>query len=282
MRPLGLIVGGGNLPRELAEAAAAVGRPVFAVRLEGFAADGFDQVPGAVHNIGEMGAAMAALRGAGCRELCFAGHVGRASFAGLRLDPRGRQALPRAMAAARHGDSALLACLIAEFEADGFELLGAHEVAPRLLLGADPLTRRALGAEDRLDIDRAMSVARVLGGLDVGQSAVSRDGQILAVEAQEGTDEMLRRAGALVSAAAGDGGGRRGVIAKVPKPGQDRRVDLPVIGPGTVRAAAAAGLAGIVGEPTGALLVERVEAVRLADELGLFIAGVVEEGGDAH
>ena len=273
MEPIGLIAGDGALPSEVAQAAMWAGRSIFVIRLEGFAHDALAVLPGSDRNIGEIGGAMKALRSAGCRCLCFAGHVGGADFSGLRLDERGREALPRALLAAGQGDAALLSCMIAEFEADGFEVVGAHELAPELVLEGGCSTRLAPAEADDADIRKAMSVARAIGALDVGQAAVCRAGRVLAVEAQEGTDAMLRRAGSLVGEPAAAAAERRGVLAKVPKPRQDRRIDLPVIGPETVRRAGAAGLAGIVGEAGAVLLVRRAEALALADALGLFIIG---------
>jgi DUF1009 family protein len=114
-------------------------------------------------------------------------------------------------------------------------------------------------------------VARAIGALDIGQGAVCCDGLILAVEAQEGTDAMLRRVAVLPAAIRGDPEHRRGVLAKVCKPGQETRVDLPTIGPATVRHAAEAGLAGIVGEAGRLLVLDREATIALADDLGLFL-----------
>lgn len=278
MESLGLVAGAGALPLAVAEACLRARRGVFVIRLAGLAAE-FAGLPGVDLGMGEMGGAMAALRAAECRQLCFAGHVGRPDVRNLRLDDRGREALPRVLAAARQGDGPLLSCLIAEFEAEGFAVVGAHEAAPELMLMAGGLTRRMPDSEDEGDVRRAMAVTRAMGALDVGQAAVCRGGQVLAVEAQEGTDAMIGRAGGLIGWK--EGGERRGVLAKAPKSGQDWRIDLPVIGPGTIRAAALAGLAGVAGEAGAVLLVERDEAVRLADEFGLFVVGWGEGIADA-
>jgi DUF1009 family protein len=119
-----------------------------------------------------------------------------------------------------------------------------------------------------------MEVARAVGRLDVGQGAVACDGLVLAVEAQEGTDAMLRRVAELPASIRGVPGKPRGVLAKAPKPIQDTRVDLPTIGPFTVQRAAVAGLAGIAGEAGKVLVLDREELIRTADELGLFVIGI--------
>jgi len=117
-------------------------------------------------------------------------------------------------------------------------------------------------------------VARELGRLDIGQGAVVCDGLVLAVEAQEGTDAMLRRVADLPAAIRGASDAPRGVLAKAPKPIQETRVDLPTIGLGTIQRAARAGLAGVVGEAGRLLVLDRAEVIALADELGLFVFGV--------
>ncbi len=182
-------------------------------------------------------------------------------------------ALPGALMAARRGDDALLSYLVAAFEREGFHVEGAHEVMAELTLPSGPLGRHAPGAEHGPDIARALEVARAMGRLDVGQGAVSCEGLILAVEAQEGTDRMLERVASLPEAIRGAPGRPRGVVAKASKPGQERRIDLPTIGPATIVKVAAAGLAGLVAEAGLTLVIDRTELVARADALGLFVTG---------
>ncbi|HEY5288512.1 MAG TPA: UDP-2,3-diacylglucosamine diphosphatase LpxI, partial [Caulobacteraceae bacterium] len=183
-------------------------------------------------------------------------------------------ALPAAIAAASHGDDGLLSFLIAEFEKEGFVAEGAHEVMAELVLPVGPLGRRKPKRTHRSDITRALTAARAIGVLDAGQGAVACDGLILALEAQEGTDAMLVRVASLAPALRGSPEHRRGVLAKACKPGQERRVDLPTIGPRTIRWAAEAGLAGVVGEAGLTLVLERERVTSMANELGLFVVGV--------
>jgi hypothetical protein len=143
-----------------------------------------------------------------------------------------------------------------------------------LLLPRGPIGRYKPGHAHREDIQRAFAAARAVGVLDAGQGAVVCEGLILALEAQEGTDAMLSRVAALPEGIRGTPRRRRGVLAKVCKPGQERRVDLPTLGPQTVLRAADAGLAGIAAEAGLTLLLERERVCALADELGLFIVGV--------
>lgn len=276
MGKLGLIAGGGDLPIVLAAHCRAVGRALFVVRLKGFADPALDAYDGASSGVAELGKGIDALRKAGCVSVCFAGRVDRPDLAALKPDFRGLAALPGAIAAARKGDDGLLTFLIREFEAEGFAVEGAHEVMRGLTLAEGPAGRHAPGADDVSDIRRALEAARAIGRLDIGQAAVSRNGLVLALEAQEGTDAMLARVAGLPEALRGAPGERRGVLAKAAKPGQELRIDLPTIGPETVRRAADAGLAGIAGGAGQVLVVDRDETLRRADAAGLFIVGVNE------
>jgi DUF1009 family protein len=193
-------------------------------------------------------------------------------------DLRGLIALPGVIMAARQGDDALLRFMMRIFEKEGFEAEGAHHVMGDLTLPAGPIGRHRPGRDDEADITRGMQVARAIGALDVGQGAVVCHGLVLAVEAQEGTDAMLRRVLELPEAVRGTAERPCGVLAKAPKPIQETRVDLPTIGVQTLRRAASAGLAGIAGEAGKVLVLDRDEFVALADELGLFVVGVSSEG----
>jgi DUF1009 family protein len=163
--------------------------------------------------------------------------------------------------------------MIEEFEREGFRVEGAHQVMAALTLPPGPLGRVTPTDSQLSDVARAMEAARTIGRLDIGQGAVACEGLVLALEAQEGTDAMLARVAGLPRAIRGEPGAPRGVLAKASKPGQELRVDMPVIGPGTVRLAVLAGLAGIAGEAGRILLLERDKTLRLADEAGVFVYG---------
>ena len=271
MRKLGLIAGGGSLPVEIAEHCQRSGRPLFVIRLKGFAGGGLEPYAGAEVGLAELGKCFKALKRAGCQAICLAGNVARPDFAALMPDLRGLAALPAAIAAAAKGDDALLRFLVGEFEKEGFAVEGAHEVMDDLGVAAGLLGRVAPGPEHAADIAQAMEVARAIGRLDAGQAAVVCRGLVLALEAAEGTDAMLARVAELPEAVRGRPGAALGVLAKAPKPAQETRVDLPTIGPATVEAVARAGLAGIVGEAGGLLVLDRDAVIALADDLGIFI-----------
>jgi DUF1009 family protein len=276
LRKLGLIAGGGGLPLALAEHCRDTGRPYFVIRLRGFAEPPLDVHPGDIAGIAEIGRIVRLAKGAKCEALCFAGIVRRPDFAALKPDLQGLAWLPGAALAARKGDEALLRFLMGSFEKEGFAIEGAHEVMGELALAAGPLGKCAPGPAHAADIARAIETARAIGALDIGQAAIVCDGLVLAVEAQEGTDAMLRRVAELPADLRGTADDRRGVLAKAAKPIQEDRVDLPTVGVATVEGAARAGLAGIVGIAGKTLVLDRDAVIRAADAAGLFVAGVAE------
>jgi DUF1009 family protein len=274
VRKLGLIAGGGQLPIDLADYCRAAGRPVFVLRLRGFTDTALSEFPGAEVGIAELGRQLDLLRREGCEAVCFCGVVKRPDFAQLKPDLRALRSFPAAVAAASKGDDALLRFLIGEFEKEGFLIEGADEVAASMTLAVGPIGLVSPGAEHQADIRLAVAVAKANGALDVGQGAVAAGGVVLAVEAQEGTDAMLGRCAELPAALRGVSGRRIGVLAKWPKPIQERRIDLPTLGAATIEGAAAAGLAGVVAEAGATLIIDRSAVIAAADRLGLFVVGL--------
>ncbi|MEM8598272.1 MAG: LpxI family protein, partial [Pseudomonadota bacterium] len=189
--------------------------------------------------------------------------------------------LPRALALLAKGDDAMLRGFGAIFEERGLQLIGPDTVlggAGRLSAG--PLGRQGPNSRDLSDAKRAAAIVAALGPHDVGQGAVVARGLCLAVEAIEGTDLMLAHVAALPPERRRTAPPPSGVLVKMPKPGQDRRLDLPTIGPGTVRAAASAGLAGIVGLAGETHLIDPEETAAVADAHGLFVFGAAREALD--
>lgn len=279
MAPLGIIAGLGALPVQVAEAAMARGQGVYVLRLKGFEEPALEQFPGEVSGIAELGKAFKAFRNAGCEQICFAGIVKRPDFKALKPDMKGVSLLPKAIAAARKGDDALLTFMISVFEDEGFEIIGADEAAGRLEAPEGLLVGPAPSEAQLEDLRKAAHVALEIGRLDIGQGAIVANGLVLCVEAQEGTDEMLKRCASLPREIRGSETERLGVLVKRPKPQQERRIDLPTIGKKTLDGAAAAGLAGIGYEAGGALIVD-VDTVKAhADALGLFLFGFPQDWG---
>jgi DUF1009 family protein len=267
--PLGIIAGSGALPRRLAESCRATGRAVFILALEGAADQAtVADVPHAWCRLGAAAAGLDLLRANAVTELVLAGGVRRPSLSALLPDWRAAKFFARVGYRAL-GDNGLLSAIVKELEHEGFRVGGGGDrQSADNVLPEGPLGGYVPDEDARADIEHGIGVARALGALDIGQAVVVQQGLVLGVEAAEGTDELLRRCAGLRR----DGPG--GVLVKMAKPGQERRADLPTIGPQTVTLTAAAGLGGIAAEAAMTLVIDRADLVRAADEAGLFVVGV--------
>lgn len=205
----------------------------------------------------------------GVTAVVLAGAMTRPRLDPALFDPATAQLVPRLLAAMQAGDDATLREVIAVIEEAGLEVLGIEAVAPALIPGPGVLGAVQPDDADRRNAARAAAIVAALGAADVGQGCVVAQGLCLAAEALPGTDAMLDWVAAVAGALRPPGA--RGVIYKAPKPGQDRRADLPALGPVTVRKAAAAGLAGVVWQAGGVLVLDRAAMVAEADRLGLFL-----------
>jgi DUF1009 family protein len=273
--PLAMICGGGSLPVAVADRVAASGRQVLLFPLRG-AAEG-TLVERHRHHwiyIGQIGKFLRLARAAGCREVVFIGALVRPSIWQVHPDLKGVSMLPRVLAAFRGGDNHLLSSMGKLLEGEGFRLRGAHEVAPEILVAPGALGRVQPSERDRADIALGFDYLHASGPFDVGQAVVVAGRHVLAVEAAEGTDQMLARVAELrangrLRAAAG-----AGVLVKAPKPDQDLRFDMPSIGPRTVEGVVRAGLAGIAVVAGGTIVAEPSLLVQAADRAKVFVVGV--------
>lgn len=279
--PLALVCGGGSLPFAVADAAIARGRRVVLYALRGNAdAARVARYPHHWIAVGQFGRFRRLAAQEGCREVVFIGALVRPALSQMRFDLGMVMMLPRILRAFRGGDDHLLTALGKVVEEAGLRLLGAHEVAPDILVPEGALGLIAPGERDRADIDRALQFLRATGRFDAGQAVVVGDNQVLAVEAAEGTDAMIAR----VAELRGNGRIRLprgvGVLVKAPKPQQDRRFDLPTIGPRTVEGVVQAGLAGLAVEAGATVIAEPAKVAAAADKAGVFVFGVgVGTGG---
>jgi UDP-2,3-diacylglucosamine hydrolase len=267
---LGIIAGGGELPLAIAESAQAAGRDVFVLAMNG-SEEALSAFPREEVGIGELGKTFSLLKAHHCAEITFAGRVSRPDWSALKLDARGALALPKVVASALKGDDVLMRAMLGIFEKEGFRVVGTAEAAPDLIANPGVYGRHKPEAQALADIAQAREVIRRLGDLDIGQAAAVADGLVLAVEAAEGTDAMLDRLTYLPKNLRGTERKRCGVLVKAPKPAQERRVDLPVVGVRTIELAAAGGLGGVAVEAGAALLMRKIKIVEAADRLGLFV-----------
>jgi len=274
-RRLGILAGGGGLPREIADSAAARGLPVSIVAIDGEADADFGPHRVTVVNWGQIGAMIRALKAARTTDLVIVGRVHRPELTGLKPDLGFFRYLPKIVRiVASGGDDSVLRRVVRFFEQQGLTVIGPGEAAPEVVVAAGPFGAVRSTTADTDDIAKGLELIRALGPYDIGQSVIVAEGRIEAVEGAEGTDRMIARA---AEARAGGGAAARGVLVKRSKPGQDLRVDMPAIGPATVDGARNAGLAGIAVEAGKVLVADRAATLARADAAGVFVEGV-EDG----
>lgn len=255
------------------EACKASGREYFVIALEGHAdPDVIGDAPALWVRLGAAGKVEKAAKANGVEEVVMIGPVQRPSLREIRPDARAAQHLVRIGMRAL-GDNSLLSAIVEEVERLGYRVVGAHTVLPELLAPEGVWTKRNPDEQAEQDIARGLAVAKGIGALDVGQAVVVQQGIVLAAEAVEGTDAMLRRCRDLKR------GGPGGVLVKVTKPDQDWRVDLPTIGTRTVTLAAEAGLRGIAVQAGGTIVVDREATVKEANRRRLFLTGIAVDHG---
>jgi len=274
--PLAIICGAGTLPLAVADTVRAHAREVVMFALRGWADP--QRVAAYRHYwgaLGQFGWVCRQARAEGCRDIVFIGTIARPPLWRLRFDWGTLRILPRVAAAYRGGDNHLLSSVARAFEQQGFRLVGAHEVAPEILMPAGVVSKRQPDAQDRADMVQALRLLEAIGKFDVGQGAVVAGNHVLAIEGVEGTDKMLERVAEL---RARQIGGTSGVLVKAPKPGQDWRFDLPSIGPLTIEGAARAGLAGVAVLARASIVAEPQRVTALADAHNIFVVGINADG----
>ena len=255
---LGLVVGNGTLPKHLVDAREDT--PLIA---------GVDGTTPSVpidltFCLSHIASFIATLKDKGITELCFAGGVTRPNLNPTEVEPESLPFVQRLVTAIQSGDGGALDIVLTIFEEAGFKIKGAQDVAPDLLPPGGVLTKTKPGPIDETGTTRAETLLCTMGQADLGQACVLNKGQPIAVEALFGTDFMLQSL-----ANRPDGAG--GFLYKAPKPNQDRRIDLPTIGPNTIISAENAKLDGVIIAADGVLLLDREKTIAAADAKGLYI-----------
>jgi DUF1009 family protein len=268
---LAIVAGRGELPRLIAETCAREGRPYRVVAFDGVPLHWAAGHPVIGARFERPGRLFSALSAAGCVAVTFAGGVARPRLRPLCFDLTMLRLAPRLLAGMRAGDDATLRLIAGIFEAEGFEVLAPQSLLPELPAVAGVHSRAQPSEADRADAARAAEIVAMLGAADVGQAAVVAQGICLGLESIQGTDALLAFVARTAAGLRPDPAGSRGVLYKAPKPRQDRRLDLPAVGPETVRGAAAAGLGGVVLEAGGVMILDHAATVAAADAAGLFL-----------
>ena len=276
--PLAVICGGGSLPFAVADAVVKRGRGVVMFAIQGWADE--ERIVGYRHHwasFGRFGWFCRTARAEGCRDVVFIGSLVRPAIWQLRFDLTTLRLLPRIFRIFRGGDDHLLSGIARIFEEHGFRLIGAHEVAPEILMPLGALGREHPNTGHHADITKGLALLNATSPFDVGQAAVVADGRVIAIEAAEGTDHMLARVAQLRRSGQLENVSHRGVLIKAAKRGQDRRVDLPSIGPQTIEGAKRAGLAGIAVTAGSTILADPDRIGAAADRERLFVIGLADK-----
>lgn len=273
-RRVGILAGGGEVPREIADELAGAGQLVAIVAIDGEADADFAGHPVTRVNWGQIGAMVRTLKQARVTDLVIVGRVHRPELGVLKPDLGFFRYLPQIVKiVASGGDDSVLRRVIRFFERQGIAVIGPADAAPNLVIGSGPFGKARSSGHDQADIRKGFELVRALGPYDIGQSVIVSGGRIETIEAVEGTDRMIARA----AAARAGGAKRAGVLVKRSKPGQDLRVDMPAIGPATVERAQEAGLDGIAVEAGKVLVAERASTLARADAAGVFVEGVADD-----
>ena len=270
--PLGLIAGNGRFPFLVAEAARREGRRVVTVAIREEASPELEALVDEFHwvGLGQLGRCIEVLRGAGAFEAVMAGQVKhKRIFSSIVPDLKLMGLLARL--AFKNTDS-LIGAVADTLEAEGIRLLSSVDLLHEEMAEPGSMTKKAPSRDQRKDVAYGRRVGLTLAGLDLGQTVVVKDRAAVALEAMEGTDEVVRRAGRL----AGPGT----VVVKVAKPRQDMRFDVPVVGPGTLASAREAGVAIIALDAGKTLIIDKRAFLREADDAGVAVYGMTPSDDD--
>ncbi|SMC38698.1 LpxI family protein [Sporomusa malonica] len=267
MNTIGLIAGVGRLPVEFARAARGMGFAVVAIAVAPGVDDELAQAADRCYavGLGELDKLLATLKQEAVNQVTLLGKVTKEHLFSGAARPDAR--MQRLLAGLKDlNDDTVMLALVREFAGEGIGVLDQTELIRQLMPTAGILTKRQPSPEEQGDMEFGLTMARQIGGLDIGQTVVVKNRAVLAVEAIEGTDACIRRGGQL---------GRGGVIvAKAAKPQQDLRFDVPSVGPDTLKAMIEIGAAALVIEAGKTLLVDKQQVIDLADNNGIAIAAM--------
>ncbi|HEX5867055.1 MAG TPA: UDP-2,3-diacylglucosamine diphosphatase LpxI [Beijerinckiaceae bacterium] len=272
--PIVIFAGSGRFPELLADTLQRSGRACRILAFRGFTDSSLRQRADAITDLLDVQRMIACLREWRPSAVTLAGGMQRpkpsavlSAFSILR----NRRELAEIMS---RGDDQLLRGAVALIEEQGCPVVGVRDLAPELLASGGCQGVHMPDAEDLRAVRLGMRLLTDISAYDIGQATVAAGERILAIEGPEGTDRMLGRVRRLRRSWSLKRPPRAGVLVKMPKRGQDLRIDLPAVGPRTVARAAAAGLRGVAVASGVTLVLDREETVRIADRLGLFLVGV--------
>ncbi len=267
---LAIIAGKGDLPKMIIKKCQEQGREFLIILINGEASNvDFFQYEHHIIGFGEISKILGILKANQIKELVFSGGVTKPSMAGMKVDGKGAILVSKILSNKFFGDDNLLSTIINFFEKEGFRVIGADQIIDDLLAGKGVLGNIKPSAEMLKDIEIGQNALKVMSDLDIGQAIIVQQKQIVGVEAIEGTDGLIKRCADLQFKQ-----GSKAVLVKMKKHNQNTKIDLPALGMQTIKNLAASGLAGVAVQAGSCLIINQKEAIKLADELGLFIIGV--------
>lgn len=267
------IAGSGALAHEIIINARENNINLYVIALNGISDANVIEIANNIVGIGEIGKIIKIVKENNIKKLAIAGYVKRPDFSKIAFDNVGIKILPKILMSAKKGDDAIMRTVLGEFENNNIEIVGPETILQSLLAPVGILGDIVPNPNDFEDIKKAAKIVRATGRFDIGQAIVINDGNVLAIEAQEGTDMMLSRIKNLPSHLIGTIEDRRGILLKAAKPIQDKRIDLPVIGLETFKNAKNANLKGIAIEAGAGLISQKIELIKAANENNMFIYG---------
>lgn len=268
MKKLGIIAGGGNLPKKVIQVCQQTNRPHFVVAFQGMTdEETVANSPHVFRGLGEMDANLKTLHDEGCEEVTFVGRIERPSFSTLKMDKRAAALMAKA-ALRGFGDNAVLSLILEELEKDGFKVIGAQELLTDIMAPVGVLGNHQPDEQALRDIKKGQEILRQMAPADVGQSVIIQQEMTLGVEAIEGTDKLIERC------ADSKRDGPAAILVKMRKTNQETRVDLPTIGPDTIKKLHEAGFRGAAIEAQGTIIINKPEVIDLANQYGIFLVGV--------
>lgn len=268
LKKLGIIAGAGYLPRHVYDNCKKKKIDCIVIGLEketDFSLFNDIEIPKfKIHHISKI---VKYMRENGVTHVTLAGKVRRADISRLLLDLKGAK-LFALIVANGLSDNAILKTIISFIESEGFELVAPEKIAVDIVLQKGVITKTKPDSSAESDIKQGLKILKGISTYDIGQAMIIQNGLILGVEAAEGTDDLLKRCGEIKQE------GDKPIMVKICKVDQDRRVDLPCIGPDTIENAKKFGIRGIAAEAGSSLILEQAKTIKLANEYKIFIVGV--------
>lgn len=269
IKKLGIIAGSDLLPRHVVDACKKNNIPFVLIGLTGnTTSELFKDITHenfALHSVSKV---IKKLKNEEVTHLVFAGKVRRSSVSKLLLDVKGAKLLTKIIRAGL-SDNAILSAILEFFENEGFKIVAPEEIAEEIVVKKGKIANLEPSKENWDDIKKAVKVLKGIAEYDVGQALIIQGGLVLGVEAAEGTDALIKRCGSILQQEDNDG-----ILVKICKPKQDKRVDLPCIGYNTIQNLHKNGLKGVAIEAGAAIILDEAATVNEANKLGIFIYGI--------